>query len=209
MFLGFLSKPLIYQIHFWIQVIEPCDKVSIMRISWVYLNLALRAELLHNELHDLLFYHIEKYSLPFFFNQQNWNSQTETTSLTLMSKMKQQITKTEIYIEIPKLENNNLINLGVQDEEAESHKTGRKNKITKSNWNSGAEMTLVVNQCARWRSGSPNRNYKIPKELARIPKHRNAIFLQCLHNRSHKTEIQFLEGSLQEQNHEFYNLQGT
>jgi hypothetical protein len=47
--------------------------------------------------------------------------------------MKQQITKTEIYIEIPKLENNNLINLGVQDEEAESHKTGRKNKITKSN----------------------------------------------------------------------------
>jgi len=36
-------------------------------------------------------------------------------------------------IEIPKLENNNLINLGVQDEEAESHKTGRKNKITKSN----------------------------------------------------------------------------
>jgi hypothetical protein len=26
----------------------------------------------------------------------------------------------------------------------------------------------------------------------------NAILLQCLHNRSHKTEIQFLEGSLQE-----------
>jgi hypothetical protein len=65
-------------------------------------------------------------------------------------------------IEIPKLENNNLMNLGAQDEEAESHKTGRKNKITKSNWNSGAEMTLVVNQCARWRSRAPNRNYKIP-----------------------------------------------
>jgi hypothetical protein len=104
-------------------------------------------------------------------------------------------------IEIPKLENNNLINLGAQDEEAESHKTGRKNKITKSNWNSGAEMTLVVNQCARWRSRAPNRNYKIPSELARITKHRNAIFPQCLHNRSHKTEIQFLEGSLQEWNH--------
>jgi hypothetical protein len=106
------------------------------------------------------FYHIEKYSLPFFLNQQNWNYLIDLDVQDEAADHKNR--NLQDSIEIPKLEKNNLINLGVQDEEAESHKTGRKNKVTNSNWNSVAEMTLVVNQCARWRSRSPNRNYKIP-----------------------------------------------
>ncbi len=136
-----------------------------MRISWVYLNLALRAELLHNKLHELLFLsHWEVFSAIFFepakLKFANWNYLVDLDVQDEAADHKNRNLQNSIGI--PKLENNNLINLGVQDEEAESHKTGRKNKITKSNWNSGAEMTSVVNQCARWRSRSPNRNYKIP-----------------------------------------------
>lgn len=141
-----------------------------MRISWVYLNLALSAELLHNKLHELLFYHIEKYSLPFFLNQQNWNSQTETTLVDLDVQDEAADHKNsnlQDSIEIPKLENNNLINLGVQDEEAESHKTGRKNKITKSNWNfwswndlGGQSMCKMKKQITKQKLQNPLRACK-------------------------------------------------